>query len=141
MLSKAIKIAAEAFEGKYDKGGQPYILHCLHVMNAVKDYGEDYMIVAVLHDLLEDTYWTPLQLQKEGFTDEQIYALRLLTHTPKESYDTYIQRVSQNTIARTIKMADLRHNSDITRMKGLREKDFQRLEKYHKAYAYLKECK
>ena len=62
-------------------------------------------------------------------------------HQENESYDSYIQRVSQNTIARTVKMADLRHNSDIMRMKGLREKDFQRLEKYHKAYAYLKECK
>ena len=141
MLSKAIRIAAEAFEGKYDKGGQPYILHCIHVMNAVKDYGEDYMIVAVLHDLIEDTDWTLIQLGKAGITNRQVEALKLLTHLPNESYTSYIEELSTDPIARTIKMADLRHNSDIMRMKGLREKDFQRLEKYHKAYAYLKENK
>lgn len=140
MLSKAIRIAAQAFEGKYDKGGNPYILHCLHVMNAVKDHGEDYMIVAVLHDLLEDTDWTSKMLLDEGFTDRIIFAVEVLTHG-KETYEQYIERVAFFDIPCTVKMADLRHNSDITRLKGLAEKDFKRLEKYAKAYDYLKNAK
>ena len=141
MLAKAIRIAAQAFEGKYDKGGSPYILHCIHVMNAVKDYGEDYMIVAVLHDLLEDTDWTGLGLLNIGFSREVIDSIEYLTHDEYESYDDYIRKISTNKVATIIKMADLRHNSDIHRMKGLRDKDFARLEKYHKVYAYLRDYK
>lgn len=140
MLSKAIRIAAQAFEGKYDKGGNPYILHCLHVMNAVKDYGEEYMIVAVLHDLLEDTDWTSKMLLDEGFTSDIIFAIEALTHG-KETYEQYIERIAFFKIPIVVKMADLRHNSDITRLKGLAEKDFKRLEKYAKAYDYLKNTK
>jgi (p)ppGpp synthase/HD superfamily hydrolase len=145
MLDKAIRIAAQAFEGKYDKGGSPYILHCLNVMNAVKEYGEDYMIVGVLHDLLEDTDWTPEMLREEGFSHYDIVIpLMLLTHYDEdETYEDYIKRIrnSNHKMSIRIKMADLRHNSDIHRMKGLREKDFARLEKYHKAYAYLRDFK
>jgi len=137
MLGKAIAIASEAFADKKDKGGQPYILHCLHVMHEVKSFGIEAMIAAVLHDLIEDTEWTAEQLISEGFKEHTVTIIKLLTHADHEPYDDYIERVSLNHIARAIKKADLRHNSDITRMKGLREKDFKRLEKYHRAYAYL----
>lgn len=139
MLDKAISIAAQAFEGKHDKGGQPYILHCLHVMNRVKRLGEQAMIAAVLHDLIEDTDWTAQALIDEGFDPKTVSLITLLTHGDGEDYMDYIMRISVSPAARLIKMADLRHNSDIHRMKGLREKDFKRLEKYHKAYAFLKE--
>ncbi|MGD8305029.1 MAG: GTP pyrophosphokinase [Ignavibacteria bacterium] len=141
MLSKAIRIAAQAFEGKYDKGGNPYILHCLYVMNAVKDYGEEYMIVAVLHDLLEDTDWTAKMLLDEGFTQLQIQQILILTHHSSNTYEEYIRSIAYFDIACVVKMADLCHNSDITRLKGLTEKDFKRLEKYAKAYDYLKNIK
>lgn len=140
-LDRAISIAAQAFEGKFDKGGQPYILHCLHVMNRVKRYGDQAMIAAVLHDLIEDTDWTAERLLEEGFDKQTVSLIVLLTHIDSEDYQDYIMRISNSKIAREIKMADLRHNSDIHRMKGLREKDFERLEKYHKAYSYLREVK
>ena len=139
MLDKAIRIAAQAFEGKFDKGGHPYILHCLHVMNEVRHLGTDYAIVGVLHDLIEDTEWTFKMLVFEGFSPEVITALVHMTHESSVSYDEYIQTISNNDIAIACKRADLKHNSDITRMKGLRKKDFDRLAKYHRAYEYLKE--
>lgn len=143
MLDKAIAIASSAFLGKYDKGGEPYILHCLHVMRQVKKLGHEAMIAAVLHDLLEDRpdEWTAEKLIEEGFDPKTVSLIVLLTHLPNEPYMDYILRISVSPTARAIKMADLRHNSDIHRMKGLREKDFARLEKYHKAYSFLKEVK
>lgn len=107
MLSKAISIAAQAFEGKYDKEGNPCILHCLHVMNAVKDYSEDYMIVAVLHDLLENTNWTAQMLLDKGFSESLVIAIKHLTHIKGEPYDVYIEFLSKHPIARIVKMADL----------------------------------
>lgn len=137
MLSKAIRIASVAFEGKDDKGGQPYILHCLHVMNKVAP-DHDLMIIAVLHDLVEDTEWKFEDLIDQGFSHRVITALDCLTHRDKEEYDDYIRRIATNADARRVKLEDLKHNSDITRMKGLREKDFKRLEKYHRAYEFLR---
>src|SRR6478609_5418778 len=126
MLGKAIAIASKAFEDKYDKGGNAYILHCLHVMNAVAHLGENAMIVAVLHDLLEDCAdWTTGRLAQEGFDHDVIYGILMLTKRKDEEYMSYIKRVAENKITKAIKMADLRHNSDITRMKGLSQKDFQ----------------
>lgn len=137
-LAKAIRIASVAFEGKLDKGGNPYILHCLHVMNEVKHLGEEAMIVAVLHDLLEDCpEWDAYRLADEGFDHDIIWLIGMLTHKKNEDYMMYIKRVSLSEITKAIKKADLRHNSDITRMKGLSQKDFDRLQKYFTAYAYL----
>lgn len=141
MLGTAIALAAEVFVGKTDKGGKPYILHCLHVMNAVEALGVEAQIAAVLHDVIEDTDITAEVLRDQyGFDERTVKRVVMLTHSCDESYDEYIKRVSIDNITRAIKMADLRHNSDITRMKGLREKDFARIEKYHRAYAYLKEA-
>lgn len=133
MLAQAISLAAQAFVHKHDKGGHPYILHCLHVMRAVESLGEEAMIVAVLHDLIEDTKWTVDALIKAGYKERTATLIDMLTHKDGESYEDYIIRTSLNPITRTIKMHDLRHNSDIMRMKGLRQKDFERLEKYHRA--------
>lgn len=136
-LAKAIRIASAAFEAKTDKGGKPYILHCLQVMHALHTTDEELMTIAVFHDLIEDTGWTLTQLYDEGFSHRVVSGVDCLTHHEDEDYDTYIRRIATNEDARKVKREDLRTNSDITRMKGLREKDFRRLEKYHKAFAFL----
>lgn len=137
LLGSAIAIASREFEGKYDRGGKPYILHCLWVMNKVRHLGPVYMIVAVLHDLFEYTSLTPLYLEIEGFPPCIIDNLILLTHEDK-TYDEYIKLLGESEIAREVKLRDLEHNSKITRLKGVRPKDLERIEKYHKAYLYLK---
>lgn len=137
-LAKAIAIAATYFDDTVDRGGQPYILHCLRVMNSVKHLGEDYMCAAVLHDIVEDTEITISDLSTiHKFNNDICMAIYCLTHLNKDSYDDYIKKIATNKMATLIKLADLKDNSDITRLKGLRKKDFDRLEKYHKAYVYL----
>ena len=137
MLGKAIEIAVSAHAGQMDKGGKPYILHPLWVMDQVRHLGEDYMIVAVLHDVIEDSDWTLGKLDAIGFSAESIWAIGLMTHRKEQSYDEYIKAIASNPIAKAVKLKDLEHNSRITRLKGLRKKDFDRLEKYHRAYTYL----
>lgn len=136
-LSIAIKITAEAFEGKFDKGGKPYILHCLHVMNAVSNLGYKHMMIAVMHDLVEDTKWTLDDLRTLGFHSTVLQGIAYMTHDEGETYNSYIETIGSLQLVIPIKMADLRHNSDITRLKDVREKDFARLTKYAKAYKYL----
>ena len=138
-LGEAIKIAAIAHLGQFDKGGNSYILHPLWVMDRVRHLGEKYMIVGVLHDVVEDTSITYQDLISSGFNHEVIDALKLLDHSDKSiSYMQYIENLSHNDISRQVKLRDLEHNSKITRLKGLREKDFERLKKYQIAYNYLK---
>ncbi len=136
-LGLAISIAAKAFENKTDKSGVPYILHCLFVMDKVKHLGDVAMICAILHDLIEDTDWTLSQLTELGFSDEVIGILHLLTHKKETDYDEYIKAIAVSKIAKEIKKADLEHNSNITRLKGLRKSDFDRIEKYHRSFVYL----
>lgn len=140
-LDKAIAIAAVAFVGKFDKGEKPYMLHCLHVMHRVKSLGEQAMIVAVLHDLIEDTDWTEEQLLAENFDPRTVKLIVMTTRLDDEDYEKdYITRVSLNPITRAVKLADLRHNSDPMRMRGIAEKDNERIAKYFRAYAYLVEA-
>ncbi len=139
MLSEAIKIAATVFKNKYDKGGNPYILHCLFVMNKMPETDHELMSIAVLHDVVEDTNFTFKMLVDIGFSERVVDALKLLTHEKSVPYVNYIRDLASNEDARLVKLADLQHNSDIMRMKGLRKKDFERLEKYHTAYAYLQD--
>ena len=110
-------------------------------MNKVKHLGEDAMAAAVLHDVPEDCSkdgYTFEYLESQGIKRDVIAVVKLLTHDPSEPYMDYIKRLALNEHARAIKKADLQHNSDITRLKGLRKKDFDRLEKYAVAYEYLK---
>ena len=136
-LGLAISIVAQAFEGKTDKGGKPYILHCLRVMNSVNQKDEDLMIAAILHDIVEDTDYTFAKLTSLGFSDRVVGILHLLTHNKETPYEEYIKAISVSPDATQIKLADLKDNSDITRIKGLRKKDIDRIEKYHRAYVYL----
>lgn len=137
-LGLAFAIVAEAFKDKTDKAGEPYILHCIRVMSGVDPNDEEKRIAAVLHDLVEDTDWTIDKLRAVGFSERVLKLLFLLTHVKEEmTYDEYIERISNDPDATDIKRADLRDNSDITRLKGLRKKDFERMKKYHRAYIYL----
>jgi GTP diphosphokinase / guanosine-3',5'-bis(diphosphate) 3'-diphosphatase len=135
-LGLAISITAQAFEKVLDKGGQPYILHCLRVMN--NSQGDiSVKCAAVMHDLVEDTDWTFEKLTALGFSDKTIGLLHLLTHQKETPYDDYIKAISVSKEATEIKKRDLEDNSNITRIKGARKKDFDRMEKYHRAYIYL----
>jgi (p)ppGpp synthase/HD superfamily hydrolase len=137
-LAKAIEIAAHYHLNQTDKSGKPYILHCLRVMDKVKSKESEVKQIAVLHDLLEDTDCFPGELRRAGFSSRVTNALTLLTHTNDETYEDYINSVCTCRDAMLVKLADLRHNSDITRLKGVTEKDLKRMAKYHKAYTQIK---
>lgn len=137
MLDKAIAIAAEAFVNKFDKGGQPYILHCLNVMEQMPKNDIDLRCAAVMHDLIEDTDWSYDGLIQIGFPQEVVITVDMLTHRRNVPYENYIDRIAGDEWATLIKLADLRHNSDITRLKGVRDKDIERMVKYHQSYLLL----
>lgn len=131
MLEKARKIAEKAHAGQRDKGGNPYILHPIRVMERCETELEK--ITAVLHDVLEDSEYTLEDLRKEGFADEILEALICLTHLEGEGYMEYIERVCKNPLATRVKYADLQDNMDLSRILHPTEKDYARLEKYKKA--------
>jgi (p)ppGpp synthase/HD superfamily hydrolase len=137
-LARAIRIAAEAFEKTIDKGGSPYILHCLAVMEGVRHLGCTAMTAGVLHDLLEDCpSWHAERLQQEGFSADAVALIELLTHRQDEEYASYIGRIAACPEAKAIKLADLMHNMNLTRLPGLSERALERLQKYHQAYHLL----
>jgi len=136
-LSVAISIAANGFKNKYDKGGQPYILHCLRVMNDLHTRDEELQSIAVLHDCIEDGVCTVEDLVNLRFSQRVIFSVILLTHSKEKSYEDYIKAISTDNDATLVKLADLRDNTKVSRLKGLTKKDFDRMEKYHKAYTYL----
>ncbi len=142
MLGDAIELTTLAFKGIKDKGGKPYILHCLHVMNKVTNDDPELMQIAVMHDVLEDRpdLWTLDRMREHGFSERVLTALDLLNHRKEDDYlDVYIPNIAKNPDAKLVKRADLKHNSCVTRTKGLREKDIQRLTKYIRAFEYLKD--
>ena len=139
MLSTAIALIAQKFVNTLDKGGNPYILHCLRVMNGVDQNDEELMCIAVMHDLVEDTNVTLDELRYLGFSERVIRGVDTMTHRDEEDYETYIKRIALNPDTIKVKRSDLIDNSNITRLKGLRKKDFDRLEKYSKAFIYLKD--
>jgi len=132
-LATILRIAAVAHDGQFDKGGHPYILHPIAVMNLLDDdvkENELYQVTAIGHDLLEDTDITIHQLLEAGIDKAAVEAIVILTKMPGQSYEEYKSKVKANPITRKVKKADLRHNSDFTRLKGVREKDKQRTAKY-----------
>jgi hypothetical protein len=138
MLSKAISLTAQKFEGKLDKGGQPYILHCLWVMNGVDQDDPELMAAAVMHDLVEDTDITLHDLTAMGFSPRVCRVVGVCTHREGVPYMDYVKGCALDIDARPIKKKDLEHNTQVTRLKGLGKKDFDRMEKYCTAYEYLK---
>lgn len=134
-LKEAIVLATKYHDGQVDKSKQPYILHPLFVMSTVKDIKEK--IVAVLHDIIEDTELTEEDLIIHGFDFDIVQAIVAITKVKGETYHEYLNRVKCNELATTVKLADLTHNMDLTRIENPTTKDYQRLEKYKKAYQFL----
>ena len=139
-LGKAIHIAVEAHRHQTDKGGMPYILHPLHLMNQCM-FDLELAMIAVMHDVVEDSKITFGQLRGMGFTDRVVDALELLTHQDSETYEEYIDKICTNYDAIRVKRKDIEHNSDVTRLKGVRPKDLERIEKYHRAFLKLGEAR
>ena len=139
MLDKMLVLATTKFAGKFDRGGHPYILHCLKVMYYLKSDDEELQVIGLGHDLVEDTDVTYADLRVLGFTERVIVGIRAMTKVPGETNDEYMDRIKACPDAIRVKLADLRHNSDIRRLKGVTEKDVKRIEKYHKMYLILKE--
>lgn len=134
LTKKAMVIAYNAHMNQFDKAGIPYIFHPIHV--AEKMDTENECIVALLHDVVEDTNITFKQLEKE-FPKEVIDALILLTHDKDTDYMDYIKKIKDNYIAKNVKIADIIHNSDETRLDKIKQKDIIRINKYKKALEYL----
>lgn len=136
MLDKAIAIAAQAHVGQKDRMGAPYILHPLRMMLRLQSEAE--MIVAVLHDVVEDCPdWDFDRLRQEGFSEEIIAAVEHVTRRDGESYEAFVDRSAQNELARRVKLADLEDNMDIKRLNSLTEDDHARLARYHRAWRRL----
>ncbi|MCX7045899.1 MAG: GTP pyrophosphokinase [Candidatus Sumerlaeota bacterium] len=135
LLERALMLAARAHTGQKDKAGQPYILHPLRVMIRVKT--EEQMIVALLHDVIEDSDFTLKDLLDEKFPAPILKAIKLLTHDKDISYDDYLKRLRPNPIARAVKLADLEDNMDIRRLDELTDRDVARLRRYQKAWKQL----
>ena len=133
---KALKLCFEAHKNQVDKSGMPYVFHPFHLAEQMKD--ENTTIVALLHDVVEDTDYTFDDLQEFGFGKEVIDALKLLTHESCVPYMDYVLKIKDNPIAKAVKLADLQHNSDISRLDIIDEKALSRREKYKAAMELLK---
>ncbi len=134
LLSKMLLIATNAHHGQFDRGGNPYILHPMKVMHYIKSEDEELQCIALGHDVIEDTDVTYKDLKDAGMTDRIINGIRALTKVPGQTYDEYKEGVFSNVDAMKVKLADLRHNTDVRRLKGVTEKDIARMEKYHRFY-------
>ena len=132
---KAYEIAKRAHLGQVDKAGEDYIKHPEKVASFVKT--DEEKAVAYLHDVIEDTELTLEDLYEYGFSKEVIEAVDIITKKRGEDYQSYLNSVKKNKLARAVKLADLRHNSDLTRLTKVTEKDIERKEKYQKAINFL----
>lgn len=136
-LSKMISLATERHAGQFDKGGRPYILHPLTVMHRLRTDDEELQCIAVGHDLIEDTFTTLFELNELGFSERVVLGICDLTKRDGMSDAIYRHNIKMNPDAVRVKMEDLRHNSDIRRLKGVTEKDVARMVRYHEFYLEL----
>lgn len=132
---KAIRLMFEKHKNQVDKDNIPYVFHPWHVAENMPD--ETRTIVALLHDIVEDTDVTIEYLREEGFSEKVLEALELLTHDENEDYFEYVRKINTNEIARDVKLADLKHNSDTSRLTEITQNDKQRVKKYQKCINYL----
>ena len=137
-LGLAISIAAQAHSTQTDKGGNAYILHPIRLMMRLRTDDQELMQIAIMHDVIEDSTLTLAGLKEFGFSKRVLDALALLTHDKKDSYQEYIKKIATNVDAIRVKLEDLKDNSDLSRLKGVSQKDFDRVIKYQKSYTYLK---
>ena len=135
LTKKALRISFNAHKNQLDKSGMPYVYHPFHVAEQMKD--EYSTCVALLHDVVEDTDITLDELKSNGFPDEVIEALSLMTHSDDVPYLDYIRALKDNPLARKVKMADLAHNSDLSRLDVVDEKAVERVNKYKQAILIL----
>lgn len=133
----AFEIAKVAHAGQKDKAGLDYILHPQQVAAMVTT--DEEKAVALLHDIIEDTDVTAGELLAKGLPVSVVEAVETLTKKHNQSYAEYLTGVKRNRLATTVKLADLKHNSDLSRLKKITQKDRERVEKYRKAIAYLSE--
>lgn len=135
LTKKALKLCFDAHKDQVDKSGMPYVFHPFHV--AEQMHTEETVVVALLHDVVEDTDYTIDDLRTMGFPEAITDALALMTHAKGEPYMEYVERLKDNPIARTVKLVDLLHNSDLSRLDVVDDAARKRAEKYKKAIALL----
>ena len=138
MLGTMLVIATNAHSGQVDRGGAPYILHPLKVMHYLKSDDEELMCMALGHDVIEDTSVTYRDLRDAGISERVITGIKALTKVPGMTYEEYKEGVFACEDAMRVKLADLRHNTDIRRLKGVTEKDIARMAKYHLFFMEIK---
>ena len=137
MTKKAVNVMYQAHQGQMDKGGFPYCFHPYQVAQGMDD--EISCTCALLHDVVEDTDLTFEDLAGMGFPAEVIDVLKLLTHRESVPYMDYVRNLADNPVARKVKLSDLHHNSDLSRINEVTEKDLERIEQYKEAIAFLEE--
>ncbi len=135
LTKKALRIAFDVHKEQTDKTGLPYIYHPIHLAEQMND--EATICVALLHDTVEDGDITFEFLREQGFTEEIISAITLLTHDENVPYMEYVKSIGTNPIATVVKLADLRHNSDLSRLSEVDEKAIARRQKYQNAILLL----
>jgi (p)ppGpp synthase/HD superfamily hydrolase len=135
MIDIALAIAKKAHAGQVDKAGIDYIQHPLYVASQVKT--EQEKAVALLHDVIEDSDVTVDDLLVSGLSNEVVTAVQILTKKKGQSYQEYLEKVKSNNLARVVKLADLKHNSDLSRLKSVTDTDYERVKKYKNAINYL----
>lgn len=138
LTKKALSLCFEAHKDQVDKSGLPYVFHPFHLAMEMTD--ELSTVVALLHDVIEDTDYTLQDLEKMGFPPAVLEAISLMTHREGVPYMEYVATIKTNPLARIVKMADLRHNSNIARVDNPTEKDYARVEKYRRAMALLEQA-
>jgi (p)ppGpp synthase/HD superfamily hydrolase len=136
LTKKAMKIAYVAHKDQIDKSGLPYIFHPFHLAEQMND--EYSTCVALLHDAVEDSQYTIQDLIDNGFPMEVIEAIKTLSHNKGTPYFEYIKNIRNNTLSSRVKIEDLKHNSDLTRLNQITEQDLERIEKYKQALDFLK---
>ena len=135
MVDLASSIARKAHEGQLDKAGVDYIEHPIYVASQVDT--EEEKAVALLHDVIEDSPVSAEGLLQAGLPETVVTAVQVLTKKKEQDYQTYLETVKKNPLARVVKLADLKHNSDLSRLSSITEKDRERLKKYKKAIDFL----
>ena len=135
LTKKALWLCFAAHKEQVDKSGLPYVFHPFHLAEQMTE--ELTTVTALLHDVIEDTHYTLSDLREMGFPEEVLAALTLLTHDDDTPYLDYVARLKSNPIARAVKLADLRHNSDLTRLDHVDARVLKRAEKYRKAMELL----
>ena len=137
MTKKALRLCFEAHKEQTDKTGLPYVFHPFHLADQMDE--EVSVTCALLHDVVEDTQYTFDDLQAMGFPAQVIDVLKLLTHDEAVPYMEYVKKIAVNPIAKKVKLADLAHNSDLSRLDVVDERAIQRADKYREAIRILSE--